>query len=670
MTARHRARRVAVAGALAASLGLVTAAAAPAGTFYVDGTVAASDDCLSPAKACKTLAAVIPKERGTGEADTVNMAAGVYTETLLLNSALDGGLRIVGAGSGPDPATNTLIENVSGPGPTIEADAPDGSLALRSLRIVAAGIQAGLIATGTPVTIGRGDGPVVVDMQPASNSSPALALTVTGPTPSTLDHVTVTGDWTGNALSTVGNVTVVDSRLTTSATSTAYVATLADPGAVFFQRSIIRSANPADPNYVVRGQDVDVAFDSSEVLGGTGVSTGSSTPGRVLVILNSTIDAGVLGSRDLSTGVSVHAGLLTATMEAAIDGSIVLESLAATHGTDDANITCDDSEVPLTTQARTSSLGNIACAAANHNVFTSSLDALFANPAPEYTLSASSTAVDAVRHTTTALPAGLTASTTDVLGAPRAVNGSGVCGGAAVADRGARELQGHDGTPSAAITAPTSAVQGTSVAFDAGPAAPATTYLWEFSDGGTGVGPSITHIFSAIGPATAKLTATSAGVCSNTATVALTITALGKGLAPEITGLSLTPSAFFAKPSGPTVTTAKAKKRKKTYGTVVKYTGTATATTTFTVLLRKRGRKHGKICAKPGRTNRHGAACTYYSRVGSFTHADATAGPIHFRFMGRVTGRTLQPGSYRLQAVPRNSIGIGKAVATSFTIKR
>src|SRR4051812_48066797 len=153
------------------------AAGASAATFYVDGAVAASGDCLSPAAACKTIADAIPKERLTPEADTINVAAGTYVETVNLNQSGDGGLTIVGAGAGSDPSTSTLLKSTSGGVPVVGAQAPDTLLSLRGLRVVVGGSAtgAGIMSGGAALTIGRADGPVVVDMANASNSGNAIS---------------------------------------------------------------------------------------------------------------------------------------------------------------------------------------------------------------------------------------------------------------------------------------------------------------------------------------------------------------------------------------------------------------------------------------------------------------------------------------------------------------
>jgi hypothetical protein len=54
---------------------------------------------------------------------------------------------------------------------------------------------------------------------------------------------------------------------------------------------------------------------------------------------------------------------------------------------------------------------------------------------------------------------------------------------------------------------------------------------------------------------------------------------------------------------------------------------------------------------------------------GSFSRR-AAAGPNRFRFTGRIGGRTLPPGSYRLRATPRNTAGAGPTRTVGFRIVR
>lgn len=135
-----------------------------------------------------------------------------------------------------------------------------------------------------------------------------------------------------------------------------------------------------------------------------------------------------------------------------------------------------------------------------------------------------------------------------------------------------------------------------------------------------------------------------------------------KPVAGVISALSISPSTFAAAPSGAT-----ASARKK-YGAKVSWRDSQAATTTFTVLAPGAGRIQGHSCKKPSSKNRHGRRCTLYRALGTFTHADR-AGADSLHFSGRLHGRRLPRGSYRLQAVARDLAGNGPAVRTSFRIR-
>jgi hypothetical protein len=71
-----------------------------------------------------------------------------------------------------------------------------------------------------------------------------------------------------------------------------------------------------------------------------------------------------------------------------------------------------------------------------------------------------------------------------------------------------------------------------------------------------------------------------------------------------------------------------------------------------------KGFRSGRSCLAKRPRHRKGKQrrCTRYIKLGSFTHPD-TAGANHFHFTGRVKGRPLRVGSYRLQAIARNAAG-------------
>ena len=132
-----------------------------------------------------------------------------------------------------------------------------------------------------------------------------------------------------------------------------------------------------------------------------------------------------------------------------------------------------------------------------------------------------------------------------------------------------------------------------------------------------------------------------------------------------LTALTISPSSFSAAPSGATLS---ARKHKHKYGAKISYLDSQAGTSTFTVLMPVAGRTQGRSCRKPGKANRHGRRCTFYKALGSFTHTD-TAGANSLHFSGRLRGRKLAKGGYRLQAVPTDAAGNGAAVTRSFTIR-
>lgn len=122
---------------------------------------------------------------------------------------------------------------------------------------------------------------------------------------------------------------------------------------------------------------------------------------------------------------------------------------------------------------------------------------------------------------------------------------------------------------------------------------------------------------------------------------------------PSLTRLRLLPRAFRtrAAPGG-----------AARPGTRVSYVLSEAATTRFRVEHALPGRRRGARCVKQSRKTRAGAACVRWVSVrGSFKRS-AGAGPASFRFAGRIGGRRLAPGRYRLIAAPRDALGTGGAV--------
>jgi hypothetical protein len=126
---------------------------------------------------------------------------------------------------------------------------------------------------------------------------------------------------------------------------------------------------------------------------------------------------------------------------------------------------------------------------------------------------------------------------------------------------------------------------------------------------------------------------------------------------------------FAAESSGPSATRKKAPR-----GTKVSFQLSAAANVRFTVTQRGKGRKVKKgkkiVCSKPTRKNRKRKACKRTVTLkGSFSRNGA-AGANSFHFSGRLRGRKLKPGRYRLVATPSAGGVNGKPTSSAFRIVR
>ncbi len=109
-------------------------------------------------------------------------------------------------------------------------------------------------------------------------------------------------------------------------------------------------------------------------------------------------------------------------------------------------------------------------------------------------------------------------------------------------------------------------------------------------------------------------------------------------------------------------------------GTVITYSDSQAATTTFVVARAAtgvRGGPTGHACLAPPRhphAGHHYRHCTRYLTVGTFAHGDAK-GSNRLRFSARLHGHALAPRAYRLTATPRSAAGAtGASVSTGFTV--
>ncbi len=135
--------------------------------------------------------------------------------------------------------------------------------------------------------------------------------------------------------------------------------------------------------------------------------------------------------------------------------------------------------------------------------------------------------------------------------------------------------------------------------------------------------------------------------------------------APALSGLSVKPRLFRAlRGRGASIAPARRKR-----ATTISYRDSQAGSTTLTVLRPVAGDSAGGRCvARTRHHSRHPRRCTRWVQVGSFIHRDL-AGLNQFGFTGRINGRGLRPGDYRLQALARDSAGEhGRPLSTGFQI--
>ena len=132
-----------------------------------------------------------------------------------------------------------------------------------------------------------------------------------------------------------------------------------------------------------------------------------------------------------------------------------------------------------------------------------------------------------------------------------------------------------------------------------------------------------------------------------------------------VTELRVTPSRFRAASSSGSVQIAAVSARAQ-----VSYSLNVPASVRFTARRRSSGRREAGRCVQTSHTNRQSARCTRYVTVpGSFTRRRG-AGADRFTFTGRLAGRALRPGSYRLRAAPTTDGYAGTAQQVGIRIVR
>jgi hypothetical protein len=231
------------------------------------------------------------------------------------------------------------------------------------------------------------------------------------------------------------------------------------------------------------------------------------------------------------------------------------------------------------------------------------------------------------------------------------------------------QVAGLDGAPPAlsGVTFPTGGLAGNALVFGAsafdvwGP----VSLAWDFGDGSAGEGTAPSHSYAAAGAFPARVTATDAAGQPATAsgTVNVGATPAADVLAPVLTVLRLTPARFRAV-GGASSRVAKA-------GATISYALSESARVMFKVQRAVSGRRVGKACRRQSAKNRKREKCVRHVALKGSLSQHATAGANKRSFGGRLRGKALVPGSYRLLATPVDAArNRGKQKRANFRVLR
>jgi hypothetical protein len=234
------------------------------------------------------------------------------------------------------------------------------------------------------------------------------------------------------------------------------------------------------------------------------------------------------------------------------------------------------------------------------------------------------------------------------------------------------ELAGYDGAPPriTGVVAPASAPPGATVAFSASVTDVWSPFSagWEFGDGAAATGIEASHAFAAPGTFTPRITATddlgNAASASSTITIAIVAAlAVADVTAPSLSALALVPTRFRAASRGASVASR--------VGAALRFRLSERGTVRFRAQRAAKGRRVRGACRRATAKNRRRPRCTRFASVrGSFV-VPGNAGANQVRFRGRIGGRRLRPGLYRLVANATDPAGnVSKAVRASFRIVR
>lgn len=133
------------------------------------------------------------------------------------------------------------------------------------------------------------------------------------------------------------------------------------------------------------------------------------------------------------------------------------------------------------------------------------------------------------------------------------------------------------------------------------------------------------------------------------------------GRAFGIAGLKVTPKRFRVAKGRTPIASAKR-------GTAIRFRLNDVATVRMKIERRLAGRRAGKRCVAPSPALRSGKRCKRFVGQGTLVRRNLAAGTQRIAFSGRIGGKALKPGSYRLTAVAIADGNRSKPRRTSFAV--
>jgi len=507
--------------------------------------------------------------------------------------------------------TNTNVsvvsEGLTPPTPTFGISAgKDSSVALANVRVQQSSSAVGVELEDSPTTA---NGLTVEMVDPASNVQAVGNQSEAPVAGSSFSHLEVSGTWSGIGMASIaGDLTLSDSRITVNPEHNSpalHYSTLGSGRGLLVQRSVLHAGPSAEPG-ALRVEEANATLDSSEVLGGKdGVHFEQAS-----------------GERDALTvaASTVDAGAAGIAADAA--GTNGIDAIAKGGPKNAANVSVEGSIV-LERQATSVAPGDEANVGCTYS----------AVPSQSQVAGGGAGAIECA---------------------------AGASGNTEVNPLSALLAEPFTNYQLSPASSAVNSVPPGAIALPFG-LTPSTT---DFA-GNPRTGDGTDACFANQDKGALELQGHLITCPLPPVKVTPVVTQASKPIAGVLSALTVNPSAFSAAPKGATISRAKTKRK---YGAKVSYRDSQAATTTFTVLMPVTGRTQGRSCRKPSKANRHGRRCTLYKALGTFTHADIV-GLNSLHFSGRLRGKKLAKGSYRLQAVASNAAGKGAAVSVKFKVK-